>query len=454
MPSALTSDPLPTLPPTSPTLIRAIGRWALTLLVINSTIGIGIFRLPSRVAALIGEMAPWGYVVAALVIGAWVAVLAELASQFTASGGQYLYVRSALGRFAGLQCGWFYWLTRLAAQAAILNVLVDYLGAWWPGMTFLNRATVLAVLVAGLTVVNYRGVRGGVWFSNTITVAKLGTLAVFIVAGFFLAPSGTAAAVATPGSGSASLAAWGSALVILIYAFSGFEAAPTSMGEAQNARRDAPFALYAGMAIVTVCYLCAHLVCMRTVPNLAGSELPFADAVRSYAGETGAKIIALGVMLSAFGTVAAAFITTPRLMFALAERGDFPAVFAAVHPRFRTPHWSVVIWGIFVIALALPGGFLWSAVLSVASRLITYGLMCVALIRLRQKTPHADAWRAPFGRTLAVLGILFCLALATTFQSDHGLIVAAVGAIATLNWAVMRRRGLDEAESRDAAPPA
>jgi basic amino acid/polyamine antiporter, APA family len=423
--------------PPRPELVRVMGRWALTLLVINCTIGIGIFRLPSRVAALIGDAAPWGYLLAGLVVAVWVAVLAELASQFPDSGGQYLYVRTALGRFAGLQCGWFSWLTRLAAQAAILNVLVDYLGRLWPGIDFVTRAGIIMAIVVGLTWLNYRGVRGGVWFSNTITAAKLGTLALFIIAGLALAPT-VAAMPAAGAATAASLSDWGKALVILIYAFSGFESAPTSMGEAREPRRDAPFALYAGMGIVAVCYLLAHFVCMRTVPDLARSDLPFADAVESFGGASAAKVIAVGVMLSAFGTVAAAFITAPRLMFALAERGDFPAVLAAVHVRFRTPHVSLLLWAVMLFLLALPGGFLWSAILSVAARLITYALMCVALIQLRRRHPEADAWRAPGGRVLAVLGVLCCVALGANFELDHLLIIAGVGTIAALNWAVVR----------------
>ena len=416
-----------------------MGRWALTLLVINSTIGVGIFKLPSGVSSLLGQSAPAGYLIAALLVGVWVAVLAELASQFDGSGGQYLYTRTALGPFAGLQCGWFSWLTRMSAQAAIINAFIDYLREWWPGMDGTGRALVIAAMMGGLAAVNYRGIRGGVWFSNTITIAKLSTLALFILLGLVLAGP----PAPRPAEAATSLAGWADALVILVYAFSGFENAPTSMGEAKSPRRDAAFALLAGMGIVTLCYLFAHIVCARAVPNLPASTLPFADATRSFAGPAGAKLIAAGVMLSAFGTVSAAFVTAPRLMFAMAERGELPAFFAAVHPRFRTPHVSVVIWALLVCGLALAGGFLWNAVLSVASRLITYALMCASLIALRRRAPTADAWRAPGGPALAGLGIAFCVVLATRFTSDHLLVIGSVAVIASTNWILTRPQPLD-----------
>src|SRR5438105_11401053 len=134
-----------------------MGRWTLTALVINSTIGVGIFKLPSSVAALLGAAAPWGYLIAAAGISILVAVFAEMSSQFTESGGQYLYARTALGPFAGILTGWFFWLARLTAMSAILNVLLDYLGEWWPGLSGAARAGVLGVIVGGLAALNYRG---------------------------------------------------------------------------------------------------------------------------------------------------------------------------------------------------------------------------------------------------------------------------------------------------------
>jgi amino acid transporter len=136
-------------------LIRALGRWALTALVINSTIGSGIFGLPSVVAGYVGAQSPFAYLIAAVGIGIIIACFAEVASQFGAAGGPYLYAREAFGRFIGIQAGWLLWLVRLTAAAAAANLFTNYLAEFWPNIqqTF-PRLTVLAILIGFLAAVN------------------------------------------------------------------------------------------------------------------------------------------------------------------------------------------------------------------------------------------------------------------------------------------------------------
>jgi amino acid transporter len=428
-----------TTDPTRPVLVRALGRWSLTALVLNGIIGSGIFGLPDDVARLVGGAAPWAYGLAATGIAAIMLVFAELASQFREAGGPYLYAREAFGRFAGIQTGWFAWLVRLTSAAACANLFVDYLGEFWTGATApLPRAVVIAALIGGLAAVNIRGVRLGAGFANFFTAAKLVPLALFIVVGLALTPH--AAAPATAPAAAPAFSAWVDVLVILAYAFGGFETALMPAGETKDPRRDAPFALLTGLAVVAVFFLAIHVVAMRALPDLAHSERPLADAARAFAGRTGAALIALGAMLSTFGWLCAALVGVPRLTYALAERGDFPAVFARVHPRFRTPHVSILLWAVLVLALALWGNFLWNAILSVAARLVTYATACAALIQLRRRRPDADAWRAPAGLALAVLGFAFCGLLIVRMNADHARIVAVVAAIATANWLAVRGR--------------
>jgi basic amino acid/polyamine antiporter, APA family len=420
-----------------PQLVRAIGRWTLTALVLNSVIGSGIFGLPSTISRYLGPAAPWAYIISAITIGAIVAVFAELASQFRESGGQYLYARIALGRMAGIQIGWFSWLARLTSAGAVANLFVVYLGEFWPGAAApWGRASVIVLFVGGLAIMNYRGVRHGANLANVFTIAKLAPLGVFIVAGLWLATKHAPPTLATtPTAGG-----WIDALIALMFAYGGFEAAVIPAAESKNPHRDAPFALFAGLTLVTIIYLLVHLVVMWTVPNLAQSQRPLADAARAFAGETGAGLIAIGAMLSTFGWLSGAFVTNPRLTYALAERGDFPRIFAAVHPRFRTPYISILLWAAVVLALALYGNFIWNAILSVAARLVTYSASCAALIRLRRLQPQAAAWRAPAGPLLALFGIAFCVLLIARMNADHARIVAVVALVGLFNWLAVRNR--------------
>ncbi|MEY2881429.1 MAG: hypothetical protein RLZZ15_3809 [Verrucomicrobiota bacterium] len=430
--------------PAKPQLVRALGRWTMIALVLNGIVGSGIFALPANVTRLLGGTALWGYLGAALAMAAIVAVVAELSSQFREAGGPYLYARTALGRFAGVQAGWFLWLMRLTAAASVADVFVIYLGEFWPGATApLVRAAILTTLFGTLAAINYRGVRGGAVISNVVTVAKLATLGVFIAAGLWwlttrAGPAPTAAAVVADASIPA--AKWIEALVLLVFAYGGFEAALIPGGEMKNPRRDLPLALLSGLATVAVGYALIHFLAAAALPDLAASKRPLADAARVFAGPAGATVIAIGAMLSILGWLAAQLLSAPRLTFALAERGDFPAPFARVHPRFATPHVSIVVWAALALALAIQGNFVWNAVLSVAARLVIYALSGAALLALRRRDPAADAWRAPAGNLLAWFAIAFGALLVSRMGRDHAIIVAGVGLAAAGNWLAVRGR--------------
>jgi APA family basic amino acid/polyamine antiporter len=424
-------------PAAKPDLVRAIGRWSLVALVLNGIIGSGIFGLPSAVAKLVGPGAPWAYLGGALGIGVIMAVFAEVSSQFRETGGQYLWARTALGRFAGIHTGWFVWLVRLTSGAAVINIFVTYLGEFWPGATApLTRAIIMTAVVAIFTAVNIRGVKAGASASNFFTVAKLAPLALFVVVGLVLAPRVTPAAPAIPPTAGI----WIDALVAMMFAFGGFESAMIPAAEAKDPRRDMPFALLTALAVVSVFYLLIHVIAMWSVPNLAASPRPLADAARAFAGDTGARLISLGAMISTIGWVSAAFLTVPRLTYGMAERGDFPAIFGRVHPRFRTPWVSIVVWAVLILTLSIAGNFIWNAILSAAARLVTFVVTCAALLKLRRDQPQADAWRAPAGQLLALLGLGFCVLLITRLETSHGLVIAAITAVAAANWLAVRQR--------------
>ena len=425
--------------PPRPELLRAIGRWSLAGLVLNSIIGSGIFGLPSVVAGLLGRAGIFAYLIAAAGIGVIMGCFAEVASQFRQAGGPYLYARTAFGRLVGIQMGWLAWLVRLTASAAAANLFVVYLAEFWPqAKEPLPRAAVLTFLVGILAAVNYRGVARGAQFSSAFAVAKLLPLAVFIAVGlFFVGQAGPAAPVAT------TAGAWLEAILVLIFAFGGFEAAMMPMAEAKDPRRDAPFALFVGLVVCAIVYTLIQLVVQGVLPSPAGTDRPLAAAARQFLGPSGAVLLTLGALISLYGYLSGQTLNAPRLTYAFADRGDFPAFFAAVHPRFRTPHVSIVAFAALVWALAMGGNFRWNVTLSAVARLFTYGLVCGALLVLRRKQPEAAAFRLPFGRGLAVLGIAFSLVLVSRMGRNELLILLATAAVALLNWSWVQRRVSD-----------
>ena len=424
--------------PSSPPLVRALGRWTMVALVVNGVIGSAIFGLPDDIVRLVGDAAPWAYLIAAAAMLVFMAVFAELSSQFNEAGGPYLYAREAFGRFAGIEMGWFTWLVRLTAAAANANLFVIYLGEFWPGATQpLPRALILAALLGTLTLINLRGVTGAARLSNVFTAAKLLPLFALIALGFALAPDSVAPSAPPAVTG---LTAWTSAFIVLLFTYGGFDMALIPAGECKDTRRDLPFALFSGLAVITTVYVLLQVMAMRTVPDLANSQRPLADAARTLVGPIGAALIAIGAMVSTSGYLSAQLIGVPRLTFALAQRGDFPPLFGAVHEKFRTPHVSIIAWGVLTFALALFGNFIWNVSLSGAARLLTYGLACAALLQLRRTRPDAPAFRVPAGGLVAVVGLLICLVMVRFIDTTHAWVIGLVAAIAAVNWWDARRR--------------
>ena len=178
------------MPARKPTgLVQALGRWSLTALVINSIVGSGIFGLPAVVAVHLGRASPLAYLLAAGVVGIVMGCFAEVASQFSAAGGPYLYVRVAFGRFLGLQTAWLSWLSRLSAGAAAADLFTTYLAVFWPAsQQRAARLLIIFLLVGTLALTNIVGVKSGARMSNVLTIAKLAPLSLFTFAGLiFLA---------------------------------------------------------------------------------------------------------------------------------------------------------------------------------------------------------------------------------------------------------------------------
>src|SRR5258708_6526265 len=354
MASAATNEP-------GHTLLRAIGRWSLVALVVNCISGSGVVGLHSVVAGLLGRASVLAVLLAGAAIAIVVACFAEVASQVTDPGGPYLYVRSAFGLLPGTQGGWLAWLVRIAACAANANPFVVYLGEFWVGARQpLPRLVILTLLIGILAAINYRGVRMGTHVSNAFTVAKLLPLCLVCVAGaFYLITHGAVPAAKIIPDGKA----WLHAFVLLVFAYGGFEAALMPMGEVKDPPRDAAFALFTALGICAVIYVVIQWSVVGLLPDPGHSDRPLADVARIALGHGGAALVAVGALVSVYGKCGATILAIPRMTFALAERGDFPSWFAAVHPRFRTPYFSILIFALLIWLLALFGSFAGNATL-------------------------------------------------------------------------------------------
>jgi basic amino acid/polyamine antiporter, APA family len=389
--------------PNQPTLVRAIGRWSLAALTVNCIIGSGVFGLPSVIAGQLGNASPWAWLFAAIASGFVMACFAEVSSRFEGSGGVYLYARYTFGRPTGIAIAWLGWLARLTAAAANANLFILYLAEFWPAAKAgAPRLLALTAVLGLLTAVNYIGVRRGARQSDLFTAAKLITLVGFILAGFvFLVLRHHPVVISVP-HGPPNM--WLHPILLLIFAYGGYETALMPGGEARDPRRDYPFALFAALITCTVVYTLTQLVVISLLPNASVTDRPMATAAQLILGSWGATLVSIGVLVSCYGYLSANILGFPRILFAMAERGDLPAVIARVHPRFRTPHIAILIFAILLYGFSIAGSFQWNLFVSAMARLIYYASVAVALPVLRRRADAPEArFHLPWGWVFSIL---------------------------------------------------
>src|SRR5262245_42005537 len=238
-------------------LIGGIGRWDMVALTINMIIGAGIFGLPSKIYGLTGVWSVLAYLVCAVLVTLIILCFAEVGSRFAETGGPYLYARVAFGSSIGFEVGWLLWLARITAFAALCNLLLGYLSFFLPSAaSVVMRAMVIIIVVIVLTIVNVVGVRESVLLNNLFTIGKLTPLLLFVVAGFFflnLQPFTVPAAL--------HFSDFSRAVLLLIFAFSGFEMAVIPAGETHDPQRHIAFALLIAMGVVALLYLLIQVIC-------------------------------------------------------------------------------------------------------------------------------------------------------------------------------------------------
>jgi APA family basic amino acid/polyamine antiporter len=430
-------------------LVRSIGRWTMTALVINTIIGSGVFGLPAELTRLLGRASPFAIILGALGVAIIMACMAEVASQFSEPGGPYHYVRTTFGPFFGIQIGWFHLLSIIGAIAAVSHLFMDYL-VTFVSLSTVERDLMLAILIAIPAITNYFGVRAGAALSNVLTIAKLSPLALLILFGISRLIHQTqmihASELLSPG-----LSNWVRALVFLIFLYGGWEDTLIVAGEVKEPRRTIPFGLLIGLLICTGFYILLQFITLAAIGTNI-SERPLAAAASVLMGRSGAAVVALAAMVSTYGWVSASLLNAPRLVYSFAAEGDFPGIFAKLDPRYHTPAVGIILFALTGWLLAVSGTFLRIVALSAASMIVYYAATCACLGRLRKLHPQADAFRVPFGRTLSMVAVGIALLLLTGLHSTEALLMCVTALIATANWLLVRRRRMQPALHVTAVP--
>jgi amino acid transporter len=384
-------------------LVRGIRRWDLVAITINGIIGAGIFGLPSRVFTLIGPYSVIAFVACGLIVALIILCFAEVSSRFDDTGGPYLYAREAFNPAVAFEVGWLIWLARVTAFAANCNLLINYLSYFWnSATTTVWRASIIVFVVLVLCAINVLGIRQAAIVSNVFTVGKLVPIIIFIGLGlFFLNPQAFALG-ANPGTG-----AFSKSVLLLVYAFTGFEMATIPAGEVRDPQRNLPRALLIAIAVVAFLYILIQIVCVGTLPGLGSSTKPLADAGSQFLGTAGGAIISAGAVISISGNLNILMLSGSRLPFAMAEQKQLPAFIGTIHRSFFTPYIAILITAGMMLLLTLKTSFLESLTISTIARLVTYGATCLALLVFRRRRDARPAvFRLPGGTFIAVLSLL------------------------------------------------
>lgn len=408
-------------------LVRGIRRWDLVAMAINGIIGAGIFGLPAKVFSLIGSYSLIAFLVCAVVVVMFILCFAEVGSRFEETGGPYLYAREAFGKTIAFEVGWLMWLARLTAFAANCNLLVAYLGYFLPAATDpFWRAVIIVAVVVTLAAINIAGIRQAAIVGNVFTIGKLIPLIIFIAVGlFFLNPQAFALG-ARPTAG-----AFSQSVLLLIYAFTGFEMAAIPAGEVRDPRKQLPHAFLVAIGVVAIVYVLVQVVCVGTFPELAHSQKPLADAGSRFMGTAGGAIISAGAIVSIVGNLNILVLAGSRIPFAIAERQQLPSVLATVHKRLATPYVSILLTAGVMLLLTLKSSFVAALTISAIARLVTYAVTCLSLPIFRRRSDAPEAlFTIRFGTPIAVLALILAgwlLANSTWLEARAAALAATVG---------------------------
>jgi len=320
------------------------------------------------------------------------------------------------------------WIARIASVAGLSVFFARAVGFLWEGAK--SGAGKWATILVGLAVLtwsNVRGVKSGARTAVFLTWGKVLPLALFVAVGVFFVQWSRVFPVPAPPHENFLKAA-----LLVLFAYAGFENTAAPAAEFRDPRRDVPFALIVMIVLVTAIYTSVQLVAIGTIGNLGVSETPLADGARAMMGPIGGFLLTLGAALSVLGTNNNTILSGPRYLYALAESGAMPPVFAKIHPKYHTPYVAILTQSGIAAALMLTGTAEQLAELSVIARLASYIGTAASVPVLRRKMPATDRTiRLPFGPLIPILALAICLMFLSSATSKNliaGAIALAVGA--------------------------
>lgn len=368
-------------------LKREIGLWGLVANSVNIVIGAGIFILPVIVAEKLGSGSITAYLICGLLMILIMLCFAEVGSKITITGGAYSYIELAFGRFAGfLTANIFIFGASVTANAAVANGLADTLSYFFPFFKIqLIRVLFFAIMFGGLAYFNIRGIKKALMIVKINTIAKLVPLMMIVIFGwFFISSSELKFTAGNPVSDIGEIS------LILLFAFVGAETALNVSGEIKNPEKTIPRGIMISIFIVVVLYILIQIVVQAILGDsiLMHRDAPLAQTARVMFGPIGALIVIIGATFSMFGNISGMVLNMPRILYAAARDRVLPMnALAMIHPVFRTPHNSIIVYAVLGFIFASMGEFRQLAMLSSASYILIYLGVVLSVVKFKVSGP-------------------------------------------------------------------
>ena len=408
-------------------LNKGLGLFEVMNLVIGAIVGADIYIAAAFGAGFLGPASLLAWIIAGIMAITIALCFAECSSIIPKVGGPYAYAKEAFGDFWGFLTGWSLLIAEWSAIAVFPLAFVAYLAYFYPNIPQTVQIIIKILFVLLLTFINFFGIRQAGKANDILTILKIAPIILFTIVGviYFIMKPALLVANFTPfvplGFGG-----MGSALVLIFWAYIGFELVTIPSDDIIEPKKTIPLAIGIGMVVITVFYLITNFVVVGAVPwmELSKSTAPLALAGFAIMGTLGALLLAVGALFSISGSDEAGIICSARIPYAMAGDGLFPHFFAKVHPKYNTPYIALLIQGAITLIAAIFGNISQLIILSVFAILFCYLITCIAVFPLKKKL--GGGIKLPW--IIPVLGIIITVYMMS--QCSFNQIITGIALIA------------------------
>jgi basic amino acid/polyamine antiporter, APA family len=423
-------------------LVRAIDTRALAFNAVNMTIGTTVYVVPALIALEVGSAGVLAFLACAGLMALIVLSFAEAGSRVSRSGGMYAWAEVAFGPFVAFVLGWVFYLgAQVVGAASVMTLMLGALGQLAPALgSSVARVVIVAALLGGVAAINIRGVKRSSRAVEAVTTVKLVPLVLVLGASVAAVNVHNLSIDTLP-----SPAAFGRAVVLAIFLFSGIETALSASGEVSNPSRSVPRAVMLALAVVTILYVGTQVMAQGVMgPELVQfRDAPISEMASRRLGGLGRGLVLSAMIVAPMAFVLGEALASPRLVYAMSCDGFLPRWVSRVHPDYHTPYAAILVHTVLIGIATLTRSFRWLVLVSSVAILLVYLVCCLATIQLRRRNVRSFGapFELPFGVTIPAVASVVVLALLAATRKEELLAVGALlGVGVIVYWGRRRRR--------------